>query len=360
MKNIFIIAEAGVNHNGSLEQAVLLVDAAAEAGADAVKFQTFKADKLLSLVAPKARYQIENTGGNESQHEMIRKLELDEAAHRRLQQHCRDKGIEFLSTPFDLESLDMLVSRFDLSLIKLASGEITNAPFLLAAARTGKPVILSTGMSDLGEVENALAVLAFAYLFRERGAAPSPAAFKAAWCSPEGRSALRGKVTLLHCTTEYPAPLADVNLRAMETLRHAFGLPVGYSDHTEGIAIPVAAAALGATVIEKHFTLDRDLPGPDHKASLEPDELAQMVRAIRQVEQSLGSPRKAPATSELKNLPVARKSLVAARAIVPGEAFTAENLAIKRPGAGISPLYYWDWLGKTATRHYAADDPIAP
>ncbi len=360
MKNIFIIAEAGVNHNGSLEQAIRLVDAAAGAGADAVKFQTFKADKLVGRAAPKADYQTKSTGAGESQHEMIRKLELDEPAHRCLEQHCRSRGIGFLSTPFDLESLDMLVSRFDLSLIKVASGEITNAPFLLAAARTGKPVILSTGMSDLGEVENALAVLAFGYLFRENEAAPSLAACKAAYGSEEGRSALEGRVKLLHCTTEYPAPLADVNLRAMETLRHAFGLPVGYSDHTEGIAIPVAAAALGATVIEKHFTLDRKLPGPDHKASLEPDELAHMVRAIRQVEQSLGSRRKAPTPSELKNLPVARKSLVAARAIAPGEAFTAENLAIKRPGAGISPLYYWDWLGKTATRHYAADDPIAP
>jgi N-acetylneuraminate synthase len=359
MKNrVFIIAEAGVNHNGSLAQAIQLVDAAAESGADAVKFQTFKADKLVSRAAPKAEYQIESTGASESQHEMIRKLELDEAAHLSLKQHCRSKNIEFLSTPFDLESLDMLVSRFDLSFIKLASGEITNAPFLLAAARTGKPVILSTGMSDLGDVENALGVLAFGYACHE--AAPSLAAFKAAYCSEDGQSVLRGRVTLLHCTTEYPAPLAEVNLRAMETLRQAFGLSVGYSDHTAGIAIPIAAAALGATVIEKHFTLDRNLPGPDHKASLEPHELTEMVRAIRQVEQSLGSPCKAPTPSELKNRPVARKSLVAARDISPGEAFTAENLAIKRPGNGISPLHYWDWLGKAASRPYAADESIEP
>lgn len=357
-KHLFIIAEAGVNHNGSLERAIQLVDAAAEAGADAVKFQTFKADKLVGRAAPKAEYQIENTGASESQHEMIRKLELDEAAHLRLKQHCHGKGIEFLSTPFDMESLTMLVSRFDISLVKLASGEITNAPFLLAAARTGKPVILSTGMSDLGDVENALGVLAFGYTRHET--APSLAAFKAAYCSEAGQSALRDRVTLLHCTTEYPAPFAEVNLRAMETLRQAFGLPVGYSDHTPGIAISIAAAALGATVMEKHFTLDRNLPGPDHKASLEPGELAEMVRAIRQVEQSLGSPRKAPAPAELKNRPIARKSLVAARDISPGETLTAENLAIKRPGSGISPIHYWDWLGKVATRAYVADELIEP
>lgn len=359
MKNqVFIIAEAGVNHNGSLERAIQLVDVAAEAGADAVKFQTFKADKLVGRAAPKAEYQIENTGASESQHEMIRKLELDEAAHLRLRQHCRSKDIEFLSTPFDLESLDMLVSRFDLSCIKLASGEITNAPFLLAAARTGKPIILSTGMSDLGDVENALGVLALGYTRHE--AAPLLAAFKAAYCSGDGQSALRERVTLLHCTTEYPAPYAEVNLRAMQTLRHAFGLPVGYSDHTPGIAISIAAAALGATVIEKHFTMDRTLPGPDHKASLEPGELAEMVRAIRQVEQSLGSPCKVPTPAELKNRPIARKSLVAARDISPGETFTAENLAIKRPGSGISPIHYWDWLGKVATRAYVADELIDP
>lgn len=359
-QHVFIIAEAGVNHNGSLERALLLVEAAAAAGADAVKFQTFKADRLVSRAAPKAAYQIENTGSDETQHEMIRKLELDEAAHQVLQQHCRQTGIEFLSTPFDLESLDMLVSRFDLSLVKLASGEISNAPFLLAAARTGKPVILSTGMSDLGDVENALAVLAFGYTVHESEVAPSLSAFKAAYCSENGQSSLKDKVRLLHCTTEYPAPLADVNLRAMETMRRAFGLPVGYSDHTEGITIPVAAAALGATVIEKHFTLDRNLPGPDHKASLEPDELAQMVHAIRQVEDSLGAGCKAPSPVEFKNRPVARKSLVAARAIAAGEIFSLDNLAVKRPGNGISPMHYWDWLGKPAARPYATDELIAP
>lgn len=355
-KPIYIIAEAGVNHNGSLEQAVLLVDAAAEAGADAVKFQTFKADRLVSRAAPKAGYQIENTGASESQHEMIRKLELDEAAHQHLHQHCRSRGIEFLSTPFDLESLDMLVSRFDLSFVKLASGEITNAPFLLAAARTGKPVILSTGMSDLGDVENALGVLAFGYL--QQAAAPSRESFAAAYGSAGGQAALRGKVALLHCTTEYPAPLEEVNLRAMATLHQAFGLPVGYSDHTAGIAIPIAAAALGACVIEKHFTLDRNLPGPDHKASLEPDELKRMVRSIREVETALGSPIKQPAASERRNRAVARKSLVAAMPVRKGELFSSENLGVKRPGDGVSPMYYWEWLGKAADRDYQPDDKV--
>jgi len=355
-KPAYIIAEAGVNHNGSLERAIALVDAAAEAGADAVKFQTFRADKLVSRAAPKAGYQIANTGTDESQHEMIRKLELDEAAHRRLMQHCRSRGIAFLSTPFDLESLAMLVSRFDLSRIKLASGEITNAPLLLVAARSGKPVILSTGMSDLGDVEDALAVLAFGYTCGD--AAPSLAAFAAAYCSDAGQSALPDKVTLLHCTTEYPAPLAEVNLRAMETLRQAFGLPVGYSDHTAGIAIAIAAAALGATVIEKHFTLDRNLPGPDHQASLEPEELQQMVRSIRDVEAALGSPVKQPAPAELGNRTVARKSLVAARPVGKGERFSADSLTVKRPGGGISPMRYWEWLGKTAERDYQADDQV--
>lgn len=338
-KHAYIIAEAG-------------------AGADAVKFQTFKADKLVSHAAPKAGYQINNTGTGESQYEMLRNLELDEAAHRRLMQHCRNKGIEFLSTPFDLESLDMLVSGFDLSRIKLASGEITNAPFLLAAACTGKPVILSTGMSDLGDVESALAVLAFGYTCG--AATPSLAAFEAAYCSNQGKSALSGKVTLLHCTTEYPAPLAEVNLCAMTTLHQAFRLPVGYSDHTSGIAIAIAATALGATVIEKHFTLDRNLPGPDHRASLEPGELKQMVQAIRDVELALGSPVKQPASSELGNRSVARKSLVAAKAVSKGASFSVDNLNVKRPGTGISPMRYWEWLGKIAERDYQPDDQVGP
>lgn len=357
-KGVFIIAEAGVNHNGSLEQAFRLVDAAALAGADAVKFQTFKADALVSRQAPKAQYQLETTGGEESQHEMIRKLELDEAAHAALIGHCRAAGIEFLSTPFDRDSLELLATKFGLSRIKLSSGDITNAPLILQAARTGKPVILSTGMSTLGDIETALGVLAFGY--SESREEPSTAAFERCYGSDAGRRALRDMVTLLHCTTEYPAPLVDVNLRAMATLGAAFGLPVGYSDHTPGITIPVAAAALGAVVVEKHFTLDRSLPGPDHKASLEPGDLRLMVRAIRDVEIALGSPVKQPAASELKNRAVARKSLVAARDIRKGEAFTPENLAIKRPGDGISPACYWDWMGKFASRDYLRDEKVDP
>lgn len=353
---VYIIAEAGVNHNGSLERAIQLVDVAADAGADAVKFQTFKADKLVSRTAPKAEYQFKNTGTSESQHEMIRELELDEAAHAALVLHCKSKCIEFLSTPFDLESLETLVWKFDLSMVKISSGDITNAPLLLETARTGKPVILSTGMSTLGEIETALGILAFGYI--ESKEPPSLPAFEQVYGSAKGRNMLQDKVTLLHCTTEYPAPFAEVNLRAMPMLRQAFDLPVGYSDHTTGIAIPVAAVALGAVIIEKHFTLDRNLPGPDHKASLEPDELKQMVRSIREVELALGSSVKQPAASELKNRSVARKSLVTAKDIRKGESFTQDNLAIKRPGDGISPVHYWEWLGKIADRDYQQDDEV--
>jgi len=353
---VYIIAEAGVNHNGSFEQAIQLVDVAADAGADAVKFQTFKADKLVSLVAPKANYQIANTSSFESQHDMIRRLELDESAHIKLISHCEQKGIEFLSTPFDLESLGMLVRTVALSRIKLSSGDITNAPLLFEAARTGKHIILSTGMSTLGEIEMALGVLACGYTRLDKS--PSLQSFEVAYGSAKGREALQKKVTLLHCTTEYPAPFADINLRAMVTLQQAFGLSVGYSDHTLGIAIPVATVALGAVIIEKHFTLDRALPGPDHKASLEPGELKQMVQSIREVELAMGSSIKQPADSEMKNRPVARKSLVAVRSICKGEAFTPDNLGVKRPGDGISPMHYWEWLGKVAEKDYFYDEKV--
>ncbi|AMV71854.1 N-acetylneuraminate synthase [Desulfuromonas carbonis] len=354
-RHTYIIAEAGVNHNGSLEMAKKLVEVAADAGADAVKFQTFKANKLVSSLAPKAEYQTRTTGSDESQFEMIRKLELDDHAHEALIAHCKICNIEFLSTPFDLESVDLLAGRFDLPCIKIPSGEITNAPLLLKIARTGKPVILSTGMSTLGEVEDALGVLAFGFLSKS---GPSIAAFRAAYCSAQGQALLLDKVTLLHCTTEYPAPLEDVNLQVMDTLKSAFGLPVGYSDHTEGIAVPIAAVDRGAVVIEKHFTLDRSLPGPDHKASLEPAELRQMVRSIRDVEQALGTGTKHPTPSELKNMAVARKSLVAACTIRSGEPFTAENLAVKRPGNGLSPMHQWELLGRKAGKDFAVDEAI--
>ncbi|QXE93129.1 N-acetylneuraminate synthase [Geomonas subterranea] len=354
--HVYVIAEAGVNHNGSLDMAKELVEVAAKAGADAVKFQTFRADRLVSGNAPKADYQRRSCGGDESQYAMLKKLELGEEAHAELITHCKLHGIQFLSTPFDAESVDLLGGTLDLPTIKIPSGEITNAPLLLKIASLGKPVIMSTGMCTLADVEAALGVLAFG--FTCPGAHPGVAGFEAAYASSEGQQSLREKVILLHCTTEYPAPFAEVNLRAMDTLASAFGLAVGFSDHTEGVAIPVAAAARGAVVVEKHFTLDRSLPGPDHKASLEPDELCEMVKAIRQVEIALGSGRKVPAPSEIKNAAVARKSIVAARDIREGEAYCSDNLCIKRPGSGLSPLRYWDVVGRRAARNYAKDEVI--
>ncbi len=355
--HVFVIAEAGVNHNGDAALAPALVEAAARAGADAVKFQSFRAESLVARKAPMADYQRRNTGTDESQFDMLRRLELDAAAHRLLAACCARQGIEFMSTPFDLDNLDFLVREMHVARLKLPSGELTNAPLLLAAARSGRPLIVSTGMATLAEVEAALGVIAWGLLDEPQGR-PGRGAFHAAYCSGEGQRRLRECVTLLHCTTEYPAPYKEVNLRAMHTLGAAFGLPVGFSDHTAGIAIPIAAAALGAVVIEKHFTLDRSLPGPDHKASLEPDELAAMVRGIRETAQALGAGRKIPAPSEAANAAVARKSLVAARTIAAGEPYSTENLAVRRPGGGISPIEYFDWLGRTAARAYAAGEPI--
>lgn len=357
---VFIIAEAGVNHNGSLDMALRLVDAAAAAGADAVKFQTFRADRLASARAPKADYQTRAVGAAESQLEMLRRLELDEAAHAQLVARCATRGITFLSSPFDLDSLSMLLERRYVSMIKLGSGELTNAPLLLAAARTGLPLVVSTGMASLAEVEQALGVLAFGCRADEGGAVPSVAAFEEAYQDPSARARLRGRVTLLHCTTEYPAPFAEVNLRAMDTLRHAFGLPVGYSDHTPGTAVAVAAVALGAVVVEKHFTLDRTLPGPDHQASLEPAELVDMVAAIRHVEAALGDGVKVAHPSERRNMVVARKSVVALHDIAAGSVLTEEDVTVMRPGHGRSPLRLWETIGSRAERDYAAGEPLDP
>ncbi len=356
---VLVIAEAGVNHDGSLELARELVDAAADAGADAVKFQTFRADALVQREAPKAAYQRAAPGGaQESQHEMLRRLELPQSAHAELLERARRRGLRFLSTPFDVESLAFLVADLGLDTLKLGSGELTNGPLLLAAGESGRDVILSTGMGTLGEVEAALQVLALGCT--RKGQTPGARAFAAAFASETGQSALRRRVTLLHCTSEYPAPVHEVNLRCLATLRRAFGLRVGLSDHTQGIAVATAAVALGATVIEKHFTLDRSRSGPDHAASLEPEELAEMVRAIRDVERALGRREKRPTESEKANLPVVRRSLVASRAIARGEAFTRENMGVKRPAGGISPLCYWELLGSTAARDYAADEPLDP
>ena len=353
----FIIAEAGVNHNGDLNLAKQLIDVAAEAGASAAKFQTFQAEQVVSRHAPKAEYQTRTTDQTESQFEMIRKLELTETDHEVLIAHAQVRGIAFLSTPFDMPSLHLLTKRFGLQMVKIPSGEIINAPFLLAIARVAQQVILSTGMSTLAEVEAALGMLAFGFA-TQSAATPQHGDFERAFASEAGQQALRNRVTLLHCTTEYPTPFDEVNLRAMDTLAAAFGLPVGYSDHTLGIHVSLAAVARGARVIEKHLTLDRNLPGPDHKASLEPDELRQLVRQIREIEQALGDGIKRPTVSEWKNRDVARKSLVAAKAIKVGEVFTEENLTCKRPGTGANPSSYWQTLGQVATRSYAADEAL--
>jgi N,N'-diacetyllegionaminate synthase len=333
MNKTFIIAEAGVNHNGSLDMAFQLIDVASAAGADAVKFQTFKAEKVISVNAPKADYQQKAIGSDESQLEMVKKLELDETEHIRLYQHCQHKSIQFLSTPFDLESIDLL-SRLGLTIFKIPSGEITNLPYLRKLGALKKRLIMSTGMADLGEIEDALEVLT------------------------ESGTPLEN-ITILHCNTEYPTPFEDVNLRAMLTIRNAFpGITVGYSDHTPGIEVAVAAVALGAAVLEKHFTLDRNLPGPDHKASLEPDELKAMVQAIRNIEKALGNGIKRPSPSEVKNKPIVRKSLVAMQPIKTGELFSADNITAKRSGAGISPMRWDEVLGQAAQKDYEKDELI--
>ncbi|MCP4701450.1 MAG: N-acetylneuraminate synthase [Gammaproteobacteria bacterium] len=354
MDHIYIIAEAGVNHNGSRELAERLIDAAAKAGADAIKFQTFRAEQLLTASAPKAEYQKNATG--DSQYQMIKRLELDETTHKQLKACCDERQIQFLSSPFDISAVRFLARELNVSRIKVPSGEITNAPLLLEIAQTGKPVILSTGMSTLGEIEDALGVLAFGYLRQPHS--PDRQSFQQAYASEAGLQALHEKLALLHCTTEYPAPPDSINLRVLDTLKASFKLPVGYSDHSLGISVPIAAAGRGAMLIEKHLTLDRQLPGPDHQASLEPDEFKKMAAAIRQIEQALGSSVKTPERCEWKNREIARKSLVAIKEISKGERFTPDNLGIKRPGTGISPMRYWEYLGQTAQSDYHRDEII--
>jgi N,N'-diacetyllegionaminate synthase len=327
-----IIAEAGVNHNGDLDLAKQLINAAADAGADLVKFQTFNANRQVTRTAKKADYQTQTTSSTESQHAMLRRLELTEEMHHQLIAHCLTQNISFLSTGFDIESVDLLVS-LGQECFKIPSGEITNLPYLRHIGQLGKTVILSTGMATLGEIEAAIEVL-------EQTGTP------------------RAKLTMLHCTTEYPTPMQEVNLRAIQSIHAAFGVAVGYSDHTQGIEVAIASVAMGATVIEKHFTLDRNLPGPDHQASLEPEELKAMVTAIRNIEVALGDGIKRLTPSEARNKPVARKSLVASRAIKAGEVFTAENITTKRPGTGISPMQWDEVLGKTAKRDFLADELI--
>lgn len=328
MKRVYVIAEAGVNHNGSVELARKLVEAAADAGADAVKFQTFRADTLVSPDAPKAEYQKQATGAAESQYQMLKKLELSDEAHRELKSLCGSLGIDFVSTPFDISDIPLLEG-LDMPFYKVPSGAITDLPYLRAINVCKRPVVLSTGMATLEEVRAAIAVL------RD--------------C----------RLSLLHCTTEYPCPFDDVNLKAMLTLRDAFGLPVGYSDHTKGIEVAVAAVALGAEIIEKHFTLDRNMEGPDHKASLEPHELKAMVTAIRNVSQSIaGDGRKVPNPAELAIAAVARKSIVAKRDIRAGERFSEDNLTTRRPGTGLSPMCWDEVVGTVAEHGFEEGEPV--
>ena len=331
MKHTLIIAEAGVNHNGSIEMAKQLIDAAAIADVDYVKFQTFKAEKLVTKEAKQAEYQQRNAA-DDSQYTMLKKLELSEAQHEELITYCKEKGVKFLSTAFDLESIEYLHS-LNLGLWKIPSGEVTNYPYIKKIAQYGEPVIMSTGMCSMDDVEQALNVLLKNGLTKEQ-------------------------ITLLHCNTEYPTPMQDVNLKAMLQLRDKFGVKVGYSDHTKGIEVPIAAVALGAEVIEKHFTLDRTLPGPDHKASLEPNELKAMVDAIRNIEQALGDGQKHVSASEEKNMAIARKSIVAARDIKRGELLTDDNLTTKRPGTGISPMRWEEVIGTKAIRDFVEDELI--
>ncbi|MDD3323412.1 MAG: N-acetylneuraminate synthase [Paludibacter sp.] len=330
MPKTIVIAEAGVNHNGNIKLAYKLVEAAKNAGADIVKFQTFVPEYVVSKFAQKAEYQKINTGTNETQLDMVKKLALSFNDFVKLKKYSDNLGIEFLSTPFDTESIDFL-SGLGLKLWKIPSGEITNYPYLAKIAKTRCPIIMSTGMCTMKDIEDAL------FLLRKNGAE---------------------NITLLHCTTEYPAPYDEVNLRAMQTLKNHFDLNTGYSDHTKGIEIAVAAVAMGASVIEKHFTLDRNLPGPDHKASLIPSELETMVKAIRNVEAAMGSDIKEPSVSEIKNLAVARKSIVAKRSIKSGELFTEENITVKRPGNGISPMKWNDVISMCAKRDFSEDEPI--
>jgi len=359
MISTLIIAEAGVNHNGSEELALTLVDAAVDAGVDIIKFQTFKASELVTADAKQADYQIKNTENIQSQLSMLEALELSFDSYKTIMAYCKSKDIEFLSTAFDSLSLKFLIDDLGISRLKIPSGEITNLPFILEHALTGCDVILSTGMSTLEEIELALATLAFGYMNIGQEIEPTNEKFMKVFHSQIGQEKLHQKVTLLHCTTEYPAPFDQVNLKAMEVMANKFSLPVGYSDHTKGISVSMAAVALGACVIEKHFTLDKNMEGPDHKASIEPNELKLMVQSIREIDFSLGKAIKTTSECEVKNLAVARKSIVAKKNIAKGEKLTEANLAIKRPGSGLSPHHYYQILGSKAVDNFVAGQLIS-
>ena len=357
---VYFIAEAGVNHNGSLPLALDMIDVAADAGADAVKFQSAIPEEVVSVHAPKARYQIASTGDAGSQLDMVRKLHFGAnrtEAHRELAARAAKRNIDLLSTPFDVESLHFLIDDIGLRTIKIASGDLTYSPLLLAAARANCNIILSTGMATLEEIEAALGVIAFGYL--NTGNTVGSNGFRAAYSDQRGRTVLRQRVTLLHCVTAYPAPIEQTNLRAMDTLAQSFGMRAGFSDHSLGTTMAIAAVARGAAIVEKHFSLDRSLPGPDHAASLEPKELTALIADIRALERGLGTGVKEPQSCELENIDVARRSLVARRAIRRGEEFSEENLAAKRPTGGVSPMRYWDLIGTDASRDYGTDEAIS-
>lgn len=352
-----IIAEAGVNHNGSLKMAEELVQVAIDSKVDIVKFQTFTADSIVTQSAQKAEYQKVTTGSGESQYDMLKRLELSHENHFELARLCEGTGVEFLSTAFDEQSISFLVNEVGIKRIKIPSGEITNAPLLLHMARFKLPIIMSTGMATLAEIEQALGVLAFGLLERGRSK-PSPAAFLEAYASDEGYAALAQHVTILQCTSEYPTQAANANLGLMPLLGQVFGLPFGYSDHTEGTAVSIAARTLGASIIEKHFTLDKNLPGPDHLASLDSRELGELVTGVRSVEAALGGIRKVPTKNEMQNRVAARRSLVAAQDIGKGEKFSASNLTLKRPGSGASPYLYWQFLDRSSRKELRQDQMI--
>jgi N-acetylneuraminate synthase len=356
VQNIFVIAEAGVNHNGIYENAIKLVDEAKNAGADAVKFQTFITENCLSKSISKADYQINSTGAG-SQYEMVKSLELTFEEHKKLKEYCDLVKIDYLSTAFDFESLDFLTLDLKLNKLKIASGEITNSPLLLAHAKTGCELILSTGMCTLGDIENALGVIAFG-LINDTSKLPSKTEFSKAYFSNIGQELLKDKVTILHCTTEYPAPFDEINLNAIETIQKAFGIRIGYSDHSEGITVPILSVAYNVTIIEKHFTLDKNMEGPDHLASLEPAELRMMIQSVRQAEKALGSSSKRPSESEMRNLGMVRKVILAKQAIMEGDVFTSDNLCIKRGEGAVEPSEYWALLGLNANKNYEVDDSI--
>jgi N-acetylneuraminate synthase len=358
MGSTYIIAEAGVNHDGYLDRALKLCEVAAEAGANAVKFRSFKAESMMAAACSPHAHFDEDLHWAETHPEEMKQLELSKEEHAKLAQHCSSLGIHFLSTPFDLDWAKFLVREIGVQRLKVSSSDLTNLPFLVDLARLGCPLILSTGMASLGEVEMALSALAFGFTVQKGD--PFSDALQNAYESHSGQESLTQAISLLHCTTEYPAPLQDVNLNCIATLRKAFGLKVGYSDHTEGIAIPIAAAALGAEIIEKHFTLDRTLPGPDHEASLEPDDLKVMVRSIRETEMALGHSIKCPSASEIKMRALARKSLVAKAEIKAGDLFERRNLTTQRPGNGLPPRRFWELLGKPARQDYQAGELIEP